>query len=128
MVTYQGTGKITSSPGSANANIAAANAILHPVVKLTSSAVTSVSSPYTTFISSANALLRANVPAIPPYFVLIGSAEILARAEKNSDGGGIPSTPWERFRRGLEGVGVNDLAQMLAWGMLGPMWRQLESS
>src|SRR5882672_568537 len=73
--TYQGTGRITSSPASAKLITAATNAMLQPTVRAISSADISASCPYTSFISPARTLLREASPAAGQYAHAEGSLD-----------------------------------------------------
>jgi len=96
---------MTWSPGSANAMIAATNAMLQPAVKTISSGLTSAQSPYTTRISWAREDLMEGSPGTIVYEHVDSADPCAAIASRRSLGGGMSGTPWDISTNGWVGVG-----------------------
>jgi hypothetical protein len=95
-----------SSPGSARHMTVATNAILQPAVIAMSSWVTSISSPYTVFISFAKAERRVDAPRTWQYPDDPGEDDECDNASRRTLDGGVPVTPCDMSSKGRVVVGL----------------------
>ena len=117
-LTYQGTGRIISSPASAKLITVATNAMLQPAVKATSSTDISAFFPYTSFISPARAVLSEISPAAGQYPHDEGDLDAFESPSRRLWGGAMPGTPCDMSSKGRVGDGMKDPAHLYALGML----------